>query len=143
MNLNRLLSLREYEDLKQEDIATILKVNRVNISNLENNKEIIPLTKINEYANYFNTTFDYILGISNTKKSRNKKAYLDKKAIGIRLKEFRKNNKITQTELASILNTSHSTISAYENGKTLILTSFVYQIAIKYNVSMDWLCCKY
>lgn len=41
-----------------------------------------------------------------------------------------------------MLNTSHSTISAYENGKILILTSFAYSIAIKYNVSLDWLCGK-
>ena len=36
---------------------------------------------------------------------------------------------ISQQALADLLNTSHSTISAYESGKTLILTAFAYQIS--------------
>ena len=47
---------------------------------------------------------------------------------------------ITQEELANILNTTHSTISAYESGKTTILTAFAYQICKRYNISMDYLC---
>ena len=39
-------------------------------------------------------------------------------------------------EIANLLNTTHSTISAYENGKTLILTSFLYQICKTYNISV-------
>ena len=56
------------------------------------------------------------------------------------LKEFRKKKNITQEELANILNTTHSTISAYESGKTTILTAFAYQICKRYNISMDYLC---
>lgn len=43
-------------------------------------------------------------------------------------------------DLAKSLNTTQSTIWAYETGRTLILTAFAYQICVKYNVSMDWLC---
>ena len=53
---------------------------------------------------------------------------------------FRKKNNLTQKELAIFLNTTPSTICAYEKGKTLILTSFAYQICKKYNISMDYLC---
>lgn len=42
-------------------------------------------------------------------------------------------------ELAKLLNTTHSTISAYESGKTTILTVFAYEICKKYNISMDYL----
>ena len=42
-------------------------------------------------------------------------------------------------ELAKLLNTNHSTISAYESGKTTILTAFAYEICKKYNISMDYL----
>lgn len=42
-------------------------------------------------------------------------------------------------ELAKLLNTTHSTISAYESGKTTILTAFAYEICKKYNISMDYL----
>ena len=65
---------------------------------------------------------------------------IDKKIIGMRLKEFRKEKNITQEELASTLNTTHSTISAYESGKTTILTAFAYEICKRYNISMDYLC---
>ena len=57
-----------------------------------------------------------------------------------RLKELRNKNKITQTELADFLNTTQSTISAYENGKTTLLTAFALQIVDKYKISLDWLC---
>lgn len=141
MNFERLLFLREEKDLRQIDIANILKVNRVNISNWEHGKEIIPIDKLNIYANYFNTSMDYILKINdNRKKITDNNSTLDKSDIGKRLKEIRTINKITQKDLAKILNTTQSTISDYENGVNLILTSFAYQICVKYNISMDWLC---
>ncbi len=137
MDSNRLFSLREYKDLTQEEMAGILGVHRVNVSNWENGKEIIPLEKLNLYANYFHVSFDYILGISDVKDSNVKNIDLDKKVIGQNLLQFRKKVHITQEELAKKLNTTHSTISAYESGKTLILTSFLYQIAVMYDVSVD------
>ena len=45
-----------------------------------------------------------------------------------------------QANLANELNTAQSVISAYENGKTRILTAFAYEIVKKYGVSLDWLC---
>lgn len=47
---------------------------------------------------------------------------------------------LTQKELALHLNTTQSTISANENGKTKLLTAFAIQIVYKYNVSLDWIC---
>lgn len=140
MNLERLLYLREDKDLRQIDLANILNINRVNISNWENNREIIPLEKLNIYANYFNTSFDYIFKFTNNKVSQINNIELDKVEVGKRLKKVRKDNNVTQKELANILNTTQSTISAYESGKVLILTSFVYQICKTYNVSADYLC---
>lgn len=138
LNFERLYLLREEKELKQNELASILNVKQVNISNWENNKEIIPLNKLNAYSNYFNINLDYIAKLSDNKTST-KKINLDKKTIGNNLKALRKEFNITQEELASLLNTSHSTISAYETGKTLILTAFAFQICQKYNVSFDWL----
>lgn len=138
LNFERLYLLREEKELKQNELASILNVKQVNISNWENNKEIIPLNKLNAYSNYFNVNLDYIAKLSDNKTST-KKINLDKKTIGNNLKALRKEFNITQEELASLLNTSHSTISAYETGKTLILTAFAFQICQKYNVSFDWL----
>ena len=58
---------------------------------------------------------------------------------GNRLKEFRKENKLTQTKLASILNTTQSVIADYERGRYFISTPFLYTICKKYNISADYL----
>lgn len=142
MNFERLFFLREERDLTQEDIGKILNVSRVAISQWETNKEIIPLEKLNAYANYFNVSLDYIVQISNVKEYKIINKSLDSRIVGKRLLYIRHKFGLTQKELAKNLNTTHSTISAYETGKTLILTVFAYQICVKYNVSMDWLCGK-
>lgn len=140
MNLEKLYFLREEKELIQQKMANILKVSRVTISQQETTKEIIPLNKLNIYANYFNVSMDYIIGLSNVKSYKFDTCVLDRSMIGKRLKQFRKMFHLTQQQLADELNTTHSTISAYESGKTLILTSFAYQICLKYHLSLDWLC---
>lgn len=142
MNFERLYFLRESKDMTQKQMGNILGVSRTAISQWENNKEIIPLDKLNIYANYFNVSLDYIVGITNDKKCSNKNDNIDKTIVGSRIKKLREKLNLTQIDIAKMLNTSHSTINAYENGKILILTSFAYSIAIKYNVSLDWLCGK-
>lgn len=140
MNFERLFFLREEKDLYQTDMANILNVKQVNISNWENGKEIIPLTKLNMYANYFNVSLDYIMKLSDKKIPSINRNALDKILIGKNIKIIRMQNNLSQQDLANVLNTTKSTIWAYETGKTLILTAFAYQICAKYNVSMDWLC---
>lgn len=140
MNFERLFFLREEKDLTQENMGKILDVSRVAISQWETSKEIIPLEQLNAYANYFNVSLDYIVQISNVKEYKIINKSLDPKIVGKRLLYIRHKFGITQEELANNLNTTHSTISAYETGKTLILTVFAYQICVKYNASMDWLC---
>lgn len=140
MNFERLFFLREEQDLFQNDMANILNVKQVNISNWENGKEIIPLTKLNMYANYFNVSLDYIMKLSDKKIPSVNRNTLDKILIGKNIKIIRMQNNLSQQDLANVLNTTKSTIWAYETGKTLILTAFAYQICVKYNVSMDWLC---
>lgn len=140
MNFERLFFLREEQDLFQNDMANILNVKQVNISNWENGKEIIPLTKLNMYANYFNVSLDYIMKLSDKKIPSTNRNDLDKILIGKNIKIIRRQNNLSQQDLANVLNTTKSTIWAYETGKTLILTAFAYQICVKYNVSLDWLC---
>ena len=128
-------------DLKQREIAKKIKVNRMSYSYWETGTRFIPLNTLNEYCNIFNVSMDYIFYLSNVNnKNIIKVKSLDKVLIGKRIKEILKENKITQIELANMLNTTQSTISAYINGKTLILTAFAYGICKNYNISLDWLC---
>ena len=136
----RLKDIRENNDLKQKDIAKILKVSRPNYTRWETKEKIIPLIKLNDFCNYFNINMDYVIGLTNNLVKINKTIILDKKAIGRNLKEFRCKNNITQEKLAEKLGTTHSVISAYENGHTLILTAFLINLCKVYNLSADTLC---
>lgn len=135
---DNLRKIREDNDLTQKDISELLSVSRQNYSRWETYEKIIPLKHLVSLCNYYKVSLDYISELD--KNNNYKKIILNKKKVGKKLKEFRKNNSLTQTQLANFLNTTHSTISAYESGKTLILTTFAYQICKKYNVSLDWLC---
>lgn len=140
MNFQKLIELREDSNLKQKDIAKLLNITQQTYSLWENGTKIIPLKHLNSLCNYYNVSMDYVLGLSNVRKYDIVNNVIDKNLIGKRLKKFRKEKNITQEELASILNTTHSTISAYESGKTTILTAFAYEICKRYNISMDYLC---
>lgn len=140
MNFKNLIEIREDLGLKQKDVANVLGISQQTYSLWENGTKIIPLKHLNALCNYYNLSMDYMLGLSNIKNGSVINRNLDKKLIGIRLKEFRIENGITQESLAKTLNTTHSTISAYESGKTTILTAFAFEICRKYNMSMDYLC---
>ena len=140
MNLERLFFLREEQDLTQEEMGKIVGTKKYSIYNWESGKEIIPLTKLNIYANYFNVSMDYILKLTNSKESSKNNCELDKKIIGQNIKNIRIENHLTQRDLAKILHTTQSVIWAYETGRTLILTAFAYDLCKRFNLSMDWLC---
>ena len=144
MNEKRLFDLREYADLSQKDLANKLGVTQQTYSLWEKGTKIIPLKHLNNLCNYYKTSMDYVLGLSNERTNSDIREIkeLNKKLIGSRIKEIRERNKLTLRDLASELNTTSSTISAYETGKTLVLTAFAYQICTKYDVSLDWLCGK-
>lgn len=138
----RLKNFREDNDLLQKEIAKKIGISQQTYSMWENGTKIIPLKHLNTLCNIYDVNMDYFLGISNKKIKTNKIKTLDKKLIGSNIKKIRNDNNLTIRNLANYLNTTPSTISAYENGKTLILTAFAYQICIKYNISMDWLCVR-
>ena len=65
----RLIDLREDKDLKQKQIAKLLNIDRSQYSKLE--LEVYKLTsdKLIILSNYYNTSVDYILGLTNISKS--------------------------------------------------------------------------
>ena len=138
---NRLFELREYNDLYQKDIAREIGISQKTYSLWEIGTKIIPLKHLNSLCNYYNVTMDYVLKLTDdsSEKITHIKS-LNRIEIGKKIKTIRENNNLTLRDLAKELNTTSSTISAYETGKTLILTAFAYQICKKYKVSLDWLC---
>ena len=141
MNEKRLFDLREYSDLYQKDIAKEIGVTQQTYSLWEKGTKIIPLKHLNTLCNYYKVSMDYVLSLSDERTYKNMKylTTLNKEEIGKRIKKIREDHGMSYNDLAKELNTTKSTIYAYETGKTLILTAFAYQICIKYKVSLDWL----
>ncbi len=139
MYRDTLKKIREKEKLNKTDIAKILSVERTAYTQYESEYVIIPTKHLNTISNYFNVSIDYIFSFTNTLNYKNNFKEIDKKKSGIHLKEFRKENKLTQEKLAKNLNTVHSVITKYENGTNLISTPFLYTICNKYHISADYL----
>ena len=136
---NNLKQLRERIGISQKSLAELLNVTRPAYTQYESEYNIIPLKHLNTLCNYFNVSLDYIFNFNNEKNYPNSKNEIDKTLAGKRLKEFRKENNLTQEKLAKKLNTTHSVIADYEKGRFLISTSFIYYICSNYKISADYL----
>ena len=131
--------LREEQNKTQQEIASILGIARQTYNHYEIQDSIIPLKHLNNLANYYNVSIDYIFELTKQRKYLNFKKEININLSKERLKAFRKEQKITQVKLANILNTFHTVIVDYEHGKNLIATPFLYTICKKYNISADYL----
>ena len=131
--------LRESLDYTQKDIAEKLNITQATYSKYENNILQIPLVQLNKLSNILNASMDYIMELTRKNQKTIKLEELDYKLVGSRITEFREDNNISMRALAKRFNTSHSTISSYESGDTIIMTSFALELAKKNNISLDWL----
>ena len=64
----RLKDLREDRDLKQEDVAKILNITQTNYSKYELGKINIPISSLIKLAKFYNTSVDYLLGLTSETK---------------------------------------------------------------------------
>ena len=135
----KLKELREYNNLSQYDIAKLLNITRSSYNYFEHQYGIIPLNRLNELANIFDTSIDYILDLTKVKKYNNSKKEINITISSERLKSFRKEQNLTQAKLANILNSVHSVVGTFERGENLIATPFLYTICKKFNISADYL----
>lgn len=128
---------RESLDLKQKDLTNFFNVTPSTISGWEIGKDTIPLKHLIKYANEYNLSLDYLFGLKNENEIY-KPLNIDLKSIGKSLRIIRKQNNLTQEEVAKILNTSASGYAHYENARNLIPTTFLYGLSKVYrNFSVD------
>lgn len=59
---NRLRDLREDRDLKQKDLAQLLKVHQTTYSDYELGRLNIPVATLHTLADYYGVSVDYLLG---------------------------------------------------------------------------------
>ena len=135
---NKLKVLRERTGFTQEKLGEYIGVTKQAFNHFENEYTIIPIKHLNDICNYFDVSLDYIFNFTNNYKYELSKE-INKNIMANRLKEFRKENKITQNKLSELLKTSQSTIADYERGKNYLPTPFLYTISKKYGISADYL----
>ena len=134
-----LKNLRIEKKLTQKELANELNIAKQTYNHYELQENILPIKHLNTISNFYNVSIDYILGLTERKNYENCKKEINKIEAGHRLKEFRKQNKLTQVKLANILNTTFSSIAFNEKGRNLIATPFLYTICKNYNISADYL----
>ena len=71
--MNRIKLLRRENGIKQTDLANFLKVAQNTLSTWENDVYEPDFTNLKKIAEYFETTSDYIIGLSDNPVSPNKK----------------------------------------------------------------------
>ncbi len=71
MYFKRLKDLREDNDKLQKDISNLLGISQQYYSEYESGKRSIPIRHLISLAKYYNTSIDYIVGLSNDKKQAN------------------------------------------------------------------------
>ena len=138
MYSNHLENLRNELNLTKKELANILGVSNSIYARWEKNTDSIPTRRLIQIANYFNVNIDYILNLTNNKIAI-KSNTINYDLIAKRTRELRIDLNMTLREIATFLNTTSSTWSAYETGKTVILSSFLTQICKKYKYSADWI----
>lgn len=142
INFIKLKDIREDHDISQKEMANILGVTRSAYSLWELGINIIPLKPLVMYANYFNYSIDYVLGLTNDRRKNNVTPVLDLKVLGNNIKNLRIKNELSQENLANILGVTQACIVRYEKGLVCISTSNLYKLSKEFKVSISYLCGK-
>ena len=72
MKIERLKEIRNDKDLKQEDIAKILKITQVQYSRYETGIRVIPIYHLEKLAKFYGTSVDYLIGLTDERKPYSK-----------------------------------------------------------------------
>ena len=64
----RIKDLREDKDLLQKDVANFLNISQTNYSKYELGKINIPINTLKNLALFFDTSVDYLLGLTDNKR---------------------------------------------------------------------------
>ena len=139
MKFDRLLEIREENNLLQKDVARILNISIGTYAMNEEGHDTITLKNLIQFCDYFNVSIDYIFEFTNIKSYNFINSAFNSSTLSSKLKEIRKKNQYTQVMIGNLLNIDHSVWCRYEQGKTLIPTSFLYTFCKTFKISADFL----
>lgn len=103
---------------------------------------VLSRTPLVTYANYFNYSIDYVLGLTNDRRKKNVTPGLDLKVLGNNIKNLRIKNELSLDNLTNFLEVTQAYIVRYEKGLVCISTSNLYKLSKEFKVSISYLCGK-
>jgi len=127
-------------NLSQQDVANILHISLKTYKNYEANIRLIPLENLNKISVYFNISLDCLLGLS--KKNHCIKKEIDYQKLKYNLWFIRKKSHIKIKKLACEFKITSQSIINYEKKDTPVSITYLYNIAKKFQISVDYLCGK-
>ena len=142
INIERLRNIREDHDLSQKEMANILNVKRSAYSLWELGINIIPINYLSNFADYFNCSIDYVLGLTNNKNNAVLKKGFDITVLGNNLKQLRISKGLSQENISNIIGVTQPCITKYEKGLIEISTSNLYKISKEFKIPIYELCGK-
>lgn len=158
----KITELRKVRKISQSELADILGFSRAQLDNYEQGSLEPDFKTLEVIANYFEVSTDFLLGIkdANTDKTNEKnfvafktdpklqQSYIELSTSKIRqndetillsakLKQLRKDAKMTQKELAKKIHVTHVSISGYESGKRKPNLETLKLLADYFDLTMD------
>lgn len=131
----RLFDLREDNDLSQFKVASLLNISRSQYSGLELETNRITHDKLITLANFYNTSIDYILGLTNKSTPFHRIDMINSN----NLKELRKLKRLTEKEVGQLINLSQQQYSSIENNLYKITHDKLIVLAKFYETSIDYI----
>lgn len=133
---NNLKYAREEIEMTQKELGEKLGVHETTISNWENGYDSIPILMLWKFCKLYNYSLNYMLGLDKVNEGFD--GYIiDKNIISNNLKNMRLNLRLTQKEMAEILEISQPRYCNYETGKVLPSTFIIYVIGLKFKIKVD------
>jgi len=129
----RIRDLREDTDLNQKDIAKKLACSRKAYSNYELGHRDIPVGRLVQLAEYYQTTTDYLLGLTET--FEQPEGW--RSDLLPRIRNLRKDTQRTQAQIAQYLHCSQEVYSRYERNQRRITTEVLIKLAQFHHTTTD------
>lgn len=139
MDTVRFIDMREEVNKSKKVLAEELKISPSVYGRWENGKISIPTRRLYQISNYYRINLDYLLCLINDKKTILTDENIDMNLVSKRVREIRGDFGETLRVFSKRFNTTNSTWSAYETGKTLILSDFLIELCEKHRYSADWI----
>ncbi len=139
----RFKEIRENNNLKQHEVASLLGISRGAYANIEAECANIKLRLLLKYCNVFKCTLDYITFLTdkNNTKLLNNISEIDKNIMAKRLGILEVENKKEAKDIAFELGIDKSTYSHYKSIKDneIMQSLMLKKLCDKYKFSMDYL----